>query len=94
MSAVLMSATLTPEAEDPPVSSEVYVSVLSAELDRACVDARLPLPEDAKPAIGFEGDRLLVLDQALTDDLDVAPYLLRIDVDASECAWTPIIQRR
>jgi hypothetical protein len=67
------------------------VSVLSADLGRACVDARLPLSEDAKPAIGFEGQKLLVLDQALTDDLDVAPYLLRIDVDASECAWTPVL---
>lgn len=72
--------------EGPPVTSEVYVSVLSPDRQRACVDARVPLGPDSSPAIGFRGDELLVLEQVI-EGLEAVPVLRSLRVDVSACSW-------
>lgn len=75
-------------AEPPPVPSEAFVTVLSADRSEACLDARIPLGEAAQPAVGFEGDDLLVLEQVV-DGFDVAAVLRRVEVHTEGCEWIP-----
>jgi hypothetical protein len=70
-----------------PASSDVFLSVVSADRTRACVDASVPLGPDPHPVIAFKADTLLVLDQQLRDGLDVATFIARFTVDTSTCRW-------
>lgn len=74
--------------EGPPVTSQAFVTVLSADRTRACVDAPVPLSPEAQPAVGFQGDDLLVLEQVIRGG-DAVPVLRRIAVEAGDCAWVP-----
>ena len=75
----------------PPVTSELFVTVLDSDRTRACVDAGVPLGPDAQPAVGFAGDDLLVLEQVLVG-LDVVPVFKRFAIDGSECDWVEVRQ--
>ncbi len=72
-----------------PASSDVFVSVVSADRTRACVDASVPLGPDPHPVIAFKADTLLVLDQQLAGGLDVASFIARFTLDESTCRWVP-----
>ncbi len=73
--------------EDPPLHTEtLWVSVIDADRTRACPDARVPLGPESHPVVGFEGDRLLVLEQVLGGG-DAVTVLRRIAVDADDCDW-------
>ena len=73
--------------EDPPLYTEtLWVSVIDADRTRACPDARVPLGPESHPVVGFEGDRLLVLEQVLGGG-DAVTVLRRIAVDADDCDW-------
>lgn len=79
------------EPTGPPVTSELFVTVLDSNRRRACVDARVPLSPDAQPAVGFAGDDLLVLEQVLVG-LDAVPVLKRFAIDVSACDWLEVRQ--
>jgi hypothetical protein len=72
--------------ETPPVTSEMFVSVLSADRTRACVDARVPLHPEAQPTFGFDGDELVVLEQVI-EGAEAVPVLKHYRVDTSGCDW-------
>ena len=73
--------------EDPPLHTEtLWVSVIDADRTRACPDGRVPLAPESRPVVGFEGDRLLVLEQVLGRG-DAVTLLRRIAVDADDCDW-------
>jgi len=72
--------------EQPPVTSEAYVSVLAADRTRACVDAKVPLHPEAQPAFGFDGDELMVLEQVI-EGAEAVPVLKHYRVDVSGCDW-------
>ncbi len=76
--------------EDPPLHTEtLWVSVIDADRTRACPDGRVPLGPESRPVVGFEGDRLLVLEQVLGGG-DAVTVLRRIAVDAEDCDWMPL----
>jgi hypothetical protein len=73
--------------EGPPVTSEAFVTILAPDRQSACVDAVLPLGPAAQPALGFEEDHLLVLEQVLVG-LEAVPVLRKFRIDTSVCTWT------
>ena len=76
--------------EDPPLHTEtLWVSVIDADRTRACPDGRVPLGPESNPVVGFEGDRLLVLEQVLGGG-DAVTVLRRVAVDADDCDWMPL----
>lgn len=72
--------------EPPPVTSEIFVSMLSRDRTRACVDAKVPLHAEAQPAFGFDGDDLMVLEQVL-EGSEAVPVLKHYQLDVSACHW-------
>lgn len=77
--------------EPPPVTSEAFVSVVSADRRSVCLDAAVPLSPEAQPAVGFRGDTLLVLEQVIVG-FDVQAVLRFIDVDTANCRWTNVVR--
>lgn len=73
------------------MSSEVFVSVLDHGRDRVCLDAPVPLGPHAQPAIGFDGDRLLVVEQVLAG-LEFTAVLREVEVTTSGCEWTRVVR--
>jgi len=73
----------------PPVTSEVFVTILDATRKRACVDTPISLGPESQPAIGFAGDHLLVLDQVVVG-LEAVPILRRFEIDATGCDWIDV----
>lgn len=90
------------EVVPPPAAATVWVSLLSADLERACVDARLSDSDDAKPATTYRGDTIFQLERRIVpreaDRADGDPPVsggrmeawLRIArIDPSGCDWVP-----
>ena len=76
--------------DGPPVSTEaMWVSVIDASLTRACPDGSITLEPGSHPAIGFEGDLLLVLDQVIRGG-DAETVVRRIQVETDGCEWVPL----
>jgi len=73
-------------ADGPPVTSQVFVTVLSPDRRQACIDAELPISPNSSPAVGFADDDLLVLEQVLVGT-DAVPILKRFEVDSADCDW-------
>ena len=78
------------EGEGPSelITARVFVSMVSADRTRACVDAELPVSQDARPIHGFRGDTLLLLDRRLRGE-EVQTWIVSYLVDADGCEWLP-----
>ena len=66
-----------------------YVSVLSPDLRRACVDARLDLSQDARPVIGFLGDTIYTLEQHVAVENRASTVVRKYTIDSDGCSWRP-----
>lgn len=76
--------------DSPPVSTEaLWVSVIDPSRSRACPDGFIPLEDGSHPAIGFEGDLLLVLDQVIRGG-DAETVVRRIQVETDDCDWVQL----
>ncbi len=76
--------------DGPPVSTEaLWVSVIDPSRSRACPDGLIALEDGSHPAIGFEGDLLLVLDQVIRGG-DAETVVRRIQVETDGCDWVPL----
>lgn len=71
--------------EQLPPPGQLYVSLLSQDLKRACADLEVPLDPEARPVIGFEGDTLLVLQRAIRPDLGVDTFIVRYRLVTDGC---------
>ena len=78
------------EGEGPSelITARAFVSVVSADRTRACVDAELPVSQDARPIHGFNGDTLLLLDRRLHGET-MQTWIVSYLVDTDGCAWLP-----
>jgi len=74
--------------------ADVYVSVLSADLDSACVDALVPTSRDLQAYTSFRGDTLFVLDRRVVDDRRVESRVLIFGLDTTGCDWLPTVRSR
>lgn len=72
------------------LSGDGFVSVLSKDLKKACVDAPVATSHVSAPTIAFRGDTLLSLERHITDDAGVHTYLKRYRIDTSRCNWIPV----
>ena len=66
-----------------------YVTLLSADRTRACVDAVLPLSPDAKGATALVGDRIVAFEQA-TSGSEATSTVRSYRIDPSGCEWVGI----
>lgn len=66
------------------IRAKVYLSTLSADLSKACVDREIPVSPDSQPYTAFRGDTLFVLQQRVNGDR-AATYVDRYHVNAANC---------
>jgi hypothetical protein len=69
------------------ISSRIFVSVVSGDLRRACVDAPLEVKADAQPVTAFDGDDLLLLLQRVGTDNHVHSVVERWRIESEGCSW-------
>lgn len=75
---------------DPPAfvltSARIYVTILDAQRDRACVDILVAGGDYAKPVFDIQGGSLYVLDRRFTDEGNVETWLTRTTLpDMDDC---------
>jgi hypothetical protein len=71
------------------IRAKVFVSVLSPDMAKACVDAAVPVSEDSQPISSLRGDTLFVLQQMLVSDTTAVPNLRAYTIDTTACSWVP-----
>ncbi|WP_420130297.1 hypothetical protein [Longimicrobium sp.] len=71
-------------------TADGFVSVLSADRRRACVDGALPLSKDTSPRVLFRGDTLFVLQQRLTEDERAETSITGFLLNTDRCRWLPV----
>lgn len=80
---------------EPRFSGTAHISILSRDLQRACVDAPVPFPGTNLPRIALHGDTLYALDQVGDPaTTSVVTVLRRYLVSADGCRWLPTIRVR
>ena len=65
----------------------LYMSLADFRNRRACVDAEVPGPFDPQPLAAFRGDTMLVLIQAVPEDMKARTVIRRYLVAADKCHW-------
>lgn len=76
--------------EDGIIRSRAYLSVLTSDLQRACVDAEVFAPASGRAILEFQGGRLYLLDQVVGSEQPVPAVrtiVRRFRVDTSSCRW-------
>lgn len=71
----------------PVLAADVYVGVLSPDLERACVDTKLHVSPDARPMETFRGDTLFLLDRRITEGERLETWIVLYRIDTSRCDW-------
>jgi hypothetical protein len=86
--------TINPEGPNPPYFGKAFITVLSADLREACVDAEVAFPGTDWPNMGMHGDTLLALDlTADVGDSTVQAVVRRYLVGTDDCDWLPVTRR-
>jgi hypothetical protein len=66
-----------------------FVSIVTADLARACVDAPLAFSPDGMARVAWRGDTLLTAEQVVQGDA-ARVIVKRYRVDTAGCAWRPV----
>ena len=69
------------------ITATLYVSILSADLKTACVDARIPSTGDSPVVADFKGDTVFVLKQRVDSSDHPVSTLLGYLLDETDCEW-------
>ncbi|HEU4630882.1 MAG TPA: hypothetical protein VFS08_14120 [Gemmatimonadaceae bacterium] len=77
------------QTEHRPPRADVWLTVLDAANERACVDAPLPRSDHGLPSLTFRGDTLFLLDQVIGADR-ATPVLRSFVVSTAGCAWMAV----
>lgn len=70
--------------------STAYLSVLSPDLSRACVDAQLSAPGSGRTHLAMADDQVLLLDQVVSGrgpSPEVRSVVRRYRIDTTRCKW-------
>jgi hypothetical protein len=70
------------------ITARAFVSVVSPDRTRACVDAELPVSRDARPIEGFRGDTLFLLDRRIHGEA-MQTWIVSYLVQTRGCDWLP-----
>ena len=77
-----------PKGRGEPANPRYYISVVSAERRRACVDGRLPLRSDTPlPFPGLQGDTIVALARRIASDNSLTTLVFRYRIDTTNCNW-------
>jgi hypothetical protein len=76
-------------AEGRLITSDGFLSVLSPDLRRACVDIPFEFGKDGRPVVAFRGDTLFTLEQRIVSDTRALSRVRSYHVDTSRCRWLP-----
>ena len=68
----------------------LFVSLLSRDLQRACIDERLPLTGESQPWLAFRGDTLFALEQVTEGSDRVRTIVRRFTPAPERCTWQPV----
>ncbi len=71
------------------ITSLPFVSLLSADLRRACLDTPIPVKSDSRIVYGFHGDDLLLLTQE-SGQGTIVTQIHRYRVSNDRCTWQPL----
>jgi hypothetical protein len=74
------------------IGATMYLSVLSRDRYRACVDQIVPVQAASLPAFTFRADTMFVLFQQVTDTVSAA-WLKAFVVSRERCEWHPIASK-
>ncbi|MFQ5745451.1 MAG: hypothetical protein ACE5HV_18000 [Acidobacteriota bacterium] len=77
----------------PALAAHVWLGVISPDLNRACVDTRVPASLDAMAAEAFRGDTLFVLDRRIVEDTRLETWLVLYRIETRSCDWIPLRRR-
>ncbi len=78
------------EISGSAITAVGYVTTLSADRRRACIDGRLALSRDAQPRVIFRGDTLVVLEQRIVEGTRAQTTMTGYVLETSRCRWTRI----
>lgn len=82
--------TANPDGINPPMTGKAWISVLSADLTSACVDAPIEFPGSGWPNIAFFRDTLYAIQQFITPDSTSAQTVVQeFAIDTNDCRWIP-----
>ncbi|MCY4399131.1 MAG: hypothetical protein OXE96_07325 [Gemmatimonadetes bacterium] len=71
----------------PVLTAKMWVGILSADLEKACVDAPVPRDFEIRPMETFRGDTLFVLDRRIDDSEKLQTWILIYLVSDRGCDW-------
>jgi hypothetical protein len=74
------------------ITARVYLTVLSRDFSRACVDREIPVTRDAQPYTAFRGDTLFVVQQEVSGEKSAA-FVDRWVIDELACPGVPARSR-
>ncbi|MBL8988587.1 MAG: hypothetical protein JNJ80_20100 [Gemmatimonadetes bacterium] len=69
------------------LTGKIFVSVLSRDLAKACVDAPVPTSGEVRASVFSRGDTLFVLDQESGSGSRLRTFVTRYGLDTSRCTW-------
>ncbi len=72
------------------ITADVFVSLISPDRTRACVDTQLAVSKDAQPLYTFYADTLFVLEQRIGDNDNVRTSVTSYRIDGDRCDWIQI----
>ena len=75
------------------VHTRMFVSLLSRDRTRVCLDRERSLSPDAQPRTAFRGDTLFVLQQTVADQSAVT-FVKSYHLSDDGCAWRPVAPAR
>lgn len=67
----------------------LYVTLLSEDLSKACIDGSVNIRTDVAPIPSFVGDTMFVLSRQVQGDDRVRSVVYAVVIDSSSCDWTP-----
>lgn len=75
-------------SDSSSLRASVYLTLLDSGLERACVDAVVPVADDVQPVHAFSGDTLHVLQQRVqAEAVSAVTEILRFVVSPKGCEW-------
>jgi hypothetical protein len=77
------------------IAGTAWISLLSADLTRACVDAEVTTPGTDRPRLALRGDTLYVFDQLMDDAASgtIRSVIRRYHLSSEGCTWLPLARK-
>ncbi len=81
-----------PSVRNSPTVGRAYISILSPDLTRACVDGEIVFPEPTYPVIDVQHDTVYALDQTILPGTSprTQTVVRKYVVDESSCDWVDL----